>query len=63
MAPEPFAALHGGYGLEMTLLEYLSRVALHLLAFGGIAVLVFWGSDAVEAVRSAVERTGEESER
>ena len=52
MAPEPFAALHGGYGLEITLLEYFSRVLLHLLAFGGIAVFVLWGSGAVEVARS-----------
>ena len=60
-----FPILHGGYGLELTLLEYLFRVLLHLLAFGGIAALVFWGSGVVKAVRSTfvADRSGEASER
>ena len=52
MTPEPFIVLHGG-GPELALIEYLSRVLLHLLAIGGIAVLALWGSSAVETVRSA----------
>jgi hypothetical protein len=52
MNPPSFVILHGGYGVEIALLEYLYRVLLHLLAFGGVAVLVFWGLSVVEAIRS-----------
>ena len=58
MAPATFVILHSA-GFEITLLEYLSRVVLYLFAFGGVAAIVFWGTDAVRAVRSGVvERWG-----
>jgi hypothetical protein len=40
-ASASLVALHGGH-VELTLLEYLSRVLLHLLAFGAVAILAFW---------------------
>ena len=49
----PSAVLHGGSGLEVTLLEYLFRALFHLLAFGGVAVLVLRGAGAIEAAYSA----------
>ncbi len=56
--------LHGGTGLEITLIEYLFRVVLHLFAFGGIAVIVFWGLEGVSAIHSGVveERSGREND-
>lgn len=54
MAHLLFAILHVGHGLEMTLLEYLYRVLLHLLAFGGIAVLVVRGRGFVETLRYTI---------
>lgn len=50
---ELFAVLHGGPGAEIALIEYLSRVLLHLLAIGGVAAFAYWGADAVGVVRSA----------
>ena len=65
MTPALFTILHGGYGLEITLLEYLFRVLLHLLAFGGVAVLVFWWLGVVKVIHSVfmADRGGEASER
>ena len=65
MTLAPFSILHGGYGLELTILEYLFRVLLHLLAFGGIAAFVFWGSGVVKTVCSTfvAEPGGEANER
>ncbi|WP_435177064.1 hypothetical protein [Halorussus sp. AFM4] len=54
MTPTTVALLHGAGGSELALLEYLSRVALHLLAFGGVAVVALRGPDAVRGVRAAV---------
>ena len=53
MAPTTFVLLHG-FGPEITLLEYLFRVVLYLFAFGGVAVIVFWGLDVVRTVHSRV---------
>ena len=53
VAPATFVILHG-VGFEITLLEYLSRVVLHLFALGGVAAIVLWGTDAVRTVRSTV---------
>ena len=46
--------LHGGVGLETTLLEYLARVFAHLLVFGGVAAVVYWGVTVTETVRSTL---------
>ena len=54
MAPIAFAVLHGGAGLEITLLEYLYRVLLYLFAFGGVAAIVFWGLGTARAIHSRV---------
>ena len=54
MTPASFIILHGGFGLEITLFDYLIRVVLYLFAFGGIAVIVFWGLDVVRAIRSRI---------
>ena len=56
MAPPSFVVLHGGPGLEITLLEYLFRVVLYLFTFGGVAVIVFWGLDVIRTVHSRVEK-------
>ena len=48
----PFVVLHVGHGVEMTMLGYLYRVLLTLVAIGEIVVLVFWGSNVIEVVRS-----------
>ena len=63
--PAPFTVLHGGYGPDVTLLEYLFRALLHLLGFGGIVVLVLRVMGAVETVRSGfgTEHDGETRER
>ncbi|MFC4550104.1 MULTISPECIES: hypothetical protein [Halorussus] len=53
-APTSAVVFHGGVGFELTLLEYLSRVVFSLFAFGGVAVVVFWGTDVVRGVRSRV---------
>ena len=53
MTPAFFVILHG-FGLEITLLEYLIRVVLYLFAFGGIAVVVFWWLEGVSAIHSGV---------
>ena len=52
MTPTTFVILHGGSGLEITLLGYLFRVVLHLFAFGGVVVLVLWGLDVVGNIHS-----------
>ena len=71
MTPTTFFLLHG-VGPELTLLEYLFRVALHLLAFGGVAVVALRGPDAVRGIRTglaeirsglAERRDGVENER
>ena len=54
VAPTSSVVFHGGVGLELTLLEYLSRVVFYLFAFGGVAVVIFWGTDVVRGVRSGV---------
>ena len=54
MAATPFVVLHGGAGLEITLLAYLFRVVLYLFAFGGVAVVVFCGLDVLRSIRSRV---------
>lgn len=61
----PSLLLHAGHGLGTTLFEYLYRVLLHLLAFGGLAALLLWGEAAATVVRSAlgVGRGNEDSER
>jgi hypothetical protein len=46
--------LHTGTGLDTTLFEYLSRVALYLFAFSGIAGIVFWGIDVVRTIHSGI---------
>lgn len=48
-----FVLLHVGHGLELTLLEYLARVLLHLLALGGVALVVLRLADVAGALRSA----------
>ena len=53
MTSASFVILHG-FGLEITLLEYLFRVVLYLFAFGGIAVIVFWGLEGTSAIQSGV---------
>ena len=57
VASTPFVILHGGTGLDITLLEYLFRVVLHLLGFGGVAGIALWGMDAARTVRSGVAET------
>lgn len=46
--------LHAGGAV--TLSEYLFRVLLHLLAFAGIGVTIFWGVRVTEIVRSEISR-------
>lgn len=53
MAHIPFFVLHGGGGLEPTLLEYLVRAFVHLVAFGAVAGCAYRGVDVAGAVRSA----------
>ena len=60
MGPTSIIILHGGTGVELTLLEYVARVARYLVAFGGVAAIAFYGLAVVGAIRSAVvERRGE----
>lgn len=56
-----FSPLHIGHGVEIPLLEYLARVLLHLLAFGAIALLVYWWLEGIEPIYSAfvAKLTGE----
>ena len=65
MNPLSFTVLHGGYGPEVTLAEYLFRVVLHLLGLTGVTVLALRAMSAVDTVRSAVValRDAEASER
>lgn len=65
MVPPLFTILHSSPGMEIALLEYLYRVFLHLLAFGGIAALVFWGLGSVKAIHSSfvARRVDEANER
>lgn len=42
MIPSSFGVSHVGPGPELTALGYLALVLLHLLAFGGIALLITW---------------------
>ena len=46
--------LHVGFDLELTFLEYLYRVLLHLVAIGGVALVALRLSDALRAIRAAV---------
>jgi hypothetical protein len=57
MTPTSPVILHGGPGLDITLLEYLVRVVLYLFAFGSVAVVVSWGIDVIRAVRSGIVET------
>lgn len=45
-------------GQAVTLVEYLFRVLVYLLAFTGIGVTVFSGLRAVEIVQSGIGRRG-----
>ncbi len=54
MLSETVIVLHVGYGQEVTILEYLYRVVLYLVAFGVIALLVYWGMNAIETIRPRV---------
>lgn len=42
MTVELAVVLHVGSISDLTLLDYLSRVLLHLVAVGGLALLVWW---------------------
>ncbi|QLG61835.1 hypothetical protein [Halorarum salinum] len=42
MVPSSFAVAHVGPGSELTALGYVFLVLLHLLAFGGVALLLSW---------------------
>ncbi len=55
-----FVVLHTGH--SVTLVEYLFRVFVSLLAFGGIGVTIFWGVRTIGAVHSKVSRRGEINE-
>ena len=46
--------LHAGEAV--TLVEYLFRVLVYLLAFGGIGVTIFWGVRIIEIVHSEISR-------
>jgi len=48
------AVLHTGEAV--TLSEYLFRVLVYLLAFGGLGVTIFWGVRVIEIVRSEINR-------
>jgi len=56
MIPETTTVLH--VGQEVSGLEYLYRIAVSLVAFGGTALVVHWGLDAAEFVRSVVAAHG-----
>jgi len=43
-------------GEAVTLVEYLFRVLVYLLAFAGIGVTIFWGVRVIEIVHSEISR-------
>lgn len=45
MALTQAVILHVGSIPELSLVEYLYRVLFHLLAFGGLALLVHWAME------------------
>lgn len=45
--------LHAGHGQDLALATYVYRVLLHLIAIGGIGVLIYWGVETVVPVRSS----------
>lgn len=65
MSTLSFVIVHGSHGVEVTALEYLYRVLLYLLAFGGTAILVFLWTGVVKTIYAAfrTKRGREENER
>lgn len=51
-----FVVVHTGH--SVTLVEYLFRVLVSLLAFAGLGVTVFWGVRIIGAAHAAISRRG-----
>ncbi len=51
-----FVGLHTGH--SVTLVAYLSRVVVSLVALAGIGLTVFGGVRAIEIIRSTASRRG-----
>ena len=54
MNPLSIVVLHGGAVQDITFLEYLFRVGIYVVAFGGLAGFVYWGLEAISTNRSEV---------
>ncbi len=51
MAPLLIPILHGGAGLDVTVVEYLFRVSVLLVGMGVLAITVFAATRLAESVR------------